>query len=1198
MDNSTLMPQQRRIMETLDHPLFVSAGAGSGKTFTLTKRVVWALSPESGEDGKPFCDSIDQILAITFTKKAASELKERIRNALMDEGMLDQALKVDDAWISTIHGMCSRLLKNHALELGIDPEFVHLDELVVSDLKYEAVAHVIGRLRTQREWKSFFEAYPMSGGQFGSDSIFSLALRALDKFNVASSTEKFFSPDESFDIQDIADAFSEYEHAVAADGKRVSASAAEKIAASREALESIELNSAESVIDLYNSLKYPSARGDLKPYVINIRAVAAETLLNAYIHFAGNLSEQIVELGRACFEEYSNLKREMCGLDNDDLLRLACNALEQHPDLAQLYKQRFRMVMVDEFQDTSTSQIQLISHLCQEGQRNLCTVGDAQQSIYRFRGADVSVFQKQEAKIAADTSGEDDLAAGELVQLVRNFRSHAEVLEYVAQVFGGPQGLMTKFLDLEASDMRKDSYHAQGISRRQAILIEKNDPQYKGAAIARHLREMVDAGQRPSDMVILLGSMSHADVYAQELRRVGLDAVITGGSVFAKTPEAAWVAAILDTLSNVGNTSHGLMPLLVSPLFMCGASQLLELATRTTQNPGEVARRNLDAALFSELNSDDEILSHAVGVIQQALRHVGNTRMSDVVREIVNGSGVLSRLAKQGPSGQSSAANLLKAIEIVEQIEVGIEYSPRSVCTAYNAYLETSKDTPGALSSYDFEAADQGAVRLMTVHSSKGLEFPIVVVADCFSVTPSRSNVSFIQTSHSTAVVALPSSSTVARRDASTTIAKMKKALREAGDDFGSSTSAIAMSLEAQQEDFELDMAERYRLLYVAMTRAREACILAMNVPFSKKSNFTMDVCNLIQDAADPTKLVFDNARSGDFELCTQPLEVYRRMTYTHMLEHALVNQQQEQIEQLKAQIYTCDVRLAQTFTQDELQEQFACEDITAAPFDYSLCTQVSNCSNAPQGSVMDDTSDAEKCLELVTPCAVKVVRSDARRMRSSYSYSSLAHAQDEAAAEDSCRAQEAIDEFDSQIASNFDTGKVKNHKTTPTEFGSAFHALAQLMVEGNIDYPTQTQIDSLSAFWKVDASHRVRLNEALKCWASSAVRKEALTWDTLRAEVPFFSQGMGEYGAYAEGAIDLLCTNAGSTSCLVIDYKTGGSAAETSEELLLKHQLQAQVYSDVLHKAGYKDVTCKFVRVEVEDPEHPGQPQVVEYHL
>ena len=92
MDLSTLMPQQRDIVMTLDRPLFVSAGAGSGKTFTLTRRILWALSPESG----PFIRNLDQVLAITFTKDAAAEIRERVRGALIEEGMGDIALQVDD----------------------------------------------------------------------------------------------------------------------------------------------------------------------------------------------------------------------------------------------------------------------------------------------------------------------------------------------------------------------------------------------------------------------------------------------------------------------------------------------------------------------------------------------------------------------------------------------------------------------------------------------------------------------------------------------------------------------------------------------------------------------------------------------------------------------------------------------------------------------------------------------------------------------------------------------------------------------------------------------------------------------------------------------------------------------------------------------------------------------------------------------
>ena len=139
MDLSTLMPQQLQVVKTLDRPLFVSAGAGSGKTFTLTRRIVYALSPESG----PFVEHLDQVLAITFTKDAAAEIRDRVRRALIDEGMDEEALTVDDAWISTIHGMCSRILRAHALELGIDPEFTVLTD--TDELMDQAVEHVLAR---------------------------------------------------------------------------------------------------------------------------------------------------------------------------------------------------------------------------------------------------------------------------------------------------------------------------------------------------------------------------------------------------------------------------------------------------------------------------------------------------------------------------------------------------------------------------------------------------------------------------------------------------------------------------------------------------------------------------------------------------------------------------------------------------------------------------------------------------------------------------------------------------------------------------------------------------------------------------------------------------------------------------------------------------------------------------------------------
>ena len=182
MDLSTLMPQQLQIVKTLDRPLFVSAGAGSGKTFTLTRRIVYALSPESG----PFVEHLDQVLAITFTKDAAAEIRDRVRRALIDEGMDEEALTVDDAWISTIHGMCSRILRAHALELGIDPEFTVLTD--TDELMDQAVEHVLARATAPdaapelaASLKALYAWYPMAGegGPFGAGTTIKGLVREL-----------------------------------------------------------------------------------------------------------------------------------------------------------------------------------------------------------------------------------------------------------------------------------------------------------------------------------------------------------------------------------------------------------------------------------------------------------------------------------------------------------------------------------------------------------------------------------------------------------------------------------------------------------------------------------------------------------------------------------------------------------------------------------------------------------------------------------------------------------------------------------------------------------------------------------------------------------------------------------------------------------------------------------------------------------
>ena len=194
MARVTLEAKQERIVRALEGPLFVSAGAGSGKTFTLTQRVLYALKPGSkprdqwADPDLPeaFLDSIDQVLAITFTDKAATELKERIRSALREEGLDAEAEKVDNAWISTIHGMCSRIIRAHALDLGVDPAFTVAG--YADDLKRLAVEHVLRRVTAEDvggtgPFDELLEAFELESqdGSMSLSSLLSILVAILSK---------------------------------------------------------------------------------------------------------------------------------------------------------------------------------------------------------------------------------------------------------------------------------------------------------------------------------------------------------------------------------------------------------------------------------------------------------------------------------------------------------------------------------------------------------------------------------------------------------------------------------------------------------------------------------------------------------------------------------------------------------------------------------------------------------------------------------------------------------------------------------------------------------------------------------------------------------------------------------------------------------------------------------------------------------
>lgn len=1189
--------KQERIVKTLEGPLFVSAGAGSGKTFTLTQRIMYALRPGSKPQGQwadpqvpePFLDSIDQVLAITFTEKAAEELKERIRAALIDEGMDAEAAKVDNAWISTIHGMCSRIIRAHALDLGLDPAFGVAE--YAEDLKRAAVEHVLRRAIAEDAtgagaYDDLLAAFALENesGSYSARSLMAILFKVLSAASASvGGLGAFCQVRPAPSHVALMEAYRE----IALAPSYANAEAAQRALDALDAYVG-SARDMEALRTCFASCDALSLRGrgmgkDEKAAVAEVRRERTLFFAESYLGMKGDALSRLMDLAADVQAEYEALKAEKSLLDNDDLLTRAYDALKDNPLVRAEFAGKFKMVMVDEFQDTAQQQVELVRLLCGADGRELCTVGDAQQSIYRFRGADVSVFRRKKKEV--ERSGQ-----GVSCSLDVNFRSHADILAYADKIFEGGEGnpLGRDFLHLdscgEATRKGARALVDPTTARRQAVLVaggsSQERAQHKARAIAeRFARLRAREGFAPGDMVILMKRLTDADVYARAVRAAGMPCVVAGGtSVFRQAPEVGAITALLAFLANPDDGQKGLMPLLTSPMFCLGATELLALATHIDPQTGIVDSRTLTGQVFLSGEIMEEfgelpLLTRAREVLGRAVRRVGNDRVADIVRDVVNESGWLFRLERSGQAqDRAVAANVLKALDIVERESAGHAFAPRLVARAYESHIAHIKESPAALNG-----ADEDAVRIMTVHASKGLEFPVVAVAECDGISNDGDALQAVEREGRTYWSALPNRFDLADDADMLTVPEL--------DEDNVTHEVPERAAEAfaymKRENRLLDYEEAARLLYVAITRAREVAILAFGVRFATElvpehpTSLVGEVLSRILPVDQGNdglpdlgagRLDFSDSKEGDFQLIA-----------------------------LSELNYPAKKGVHRTYSIEEFGPDAGVDANGAAP-------EGSGLSAGGEGA-------GPRHVAIVTPAAVDYRLVPAERMpRASYSYSSIsrelhAEAEDRDVAVRTPQG-EGVDVADS--GSHERSSLQAAHAgdaTDATNLGSVVHDACQWMIETGSDEVPVERLDALCRYWGCASEQRVRIDAAIERWRGSKVRAEALRWPCVRAEVPFYSRGMEElgdrFGAYAEGAIDLLCTDpADSSRALLIDYKTGGSPNETPDQLQEKHALQANVYADVLHKAGYERVTLKFVRVEVPDPVDPVQPQVVTYEI
>lgn len=1220
LDRCTL--GQRETVLALDAPLMVAAGAGSGKTFTLTQRIVHGFMPGTGPDGGAFLTSIDQVLAITFTRKAAAELRSRIKGLLAAEGFAEAALAVDDAWVTTIHGMASRILRENALELGIDPEFEVISESLKEELRHEATDRIIEEAASldDPDLRDFLASAPLFGrGAHGrgivdeAQAILRRAASMPEGLDGVVIPEVTMTPASIIlRMKELGEGFAELAHGWAKPSKGeqgVLAAVAEAIEAAERWLDESGHTGAsfdeggfdaEGFRNVLYAFPFSSATVPTKKnrseFFDDYDRAYAELAEEAEAALGSVRARMLLRFARALDARYN----ELLGpdrLDQNELLRRCIRALVEHPTLAARYREQFELIMVDEFQDTDNLQVKLISLLARDGMANVCVVGDAQQSIYRFRGADVNVFFAYERALRAQS------ARARFPKLTDNFRSHRDVLGFVDALFSQPDAFGERFLRLDAKGrvnegddplFAKDGTQAGAIPSRATLDVIAYDPYVRNETkvrsaeavvvvaehVADHFARLIERGAEPQDMALLLGSMASADVFAAALRDRGIESVITGGSVFTRTRAAQLVGALLRYAVN-REDGAALFEVLTSPLFALSDDCLLHLCTRYDEagslEYGDLSRGLARAAGEAEhkgLSSNDgRALDLALATLRRfssrAMRG-GAGRASSALRALFVETGALDRLRAHGAEGAAQAGNLQKALLIVERLE-GAVSGIASLSFAYDEHIRTAKEAPGLLSS-----TASLPLRIMTIHASKGLQFDHVAVAEAGDGRDSAQSLIVENVGERTYVsIAAPTSTPAAH---SKVRAKLRKVLADEDEwaDAGSIAEALntgrlassgagavrtALSAWAKQEA----RSEAQRLLYVALTRAVKSVYLVVRTSAKPDGDYASAGIYREAYAAFPWDPASQRSRSFIDFGGTMPAEVI---------------------------------------------------------FEKLVGSTDDDADAAGEGCAADDRADEGKpdapepfIVPIREPLPAPHLVAHGFDRENVRSYSSLDHAAYVAETAEGSSAEPAepvemgpyegapCDPDENQVERAMLAYDVDEDATA---LGTAFHRLAQRAIllarRGDAPHllamPEPSAVEAQARAQGLSEGQRTRLQSALERWFGSALAREFGAHGSIAAEVPFMVriERDGRGPLYLEGEIDGLAFDDVGGRAFFIDYKTGGSDDETPEQLRRKHLQQAQCYAYALMREGFSAVEARFVRVERACSADPEQPSVVKY--
>ena len=843
----TATERQNKAITCHERSMVVTAGAGTGKTFVLVQKYLDILRTKKV--------SVPEILALTFTDKAAAEMKDRIRKELSRQSGPAWEKAADDflvAPVQTFHSFCAQVLREFPLEAGLDPGFAVLDERIMARIHADAFDELTQRVQPEPanaatvRVLSVFEEHTfrtMLGAMYERRDQYSRFFRAFEanESGIISFWQEevhtfrdaeLFALASDGDFSGLVKLLLDFADAYEGTGDK----AAQYLTEIRPALRSLSgfsdplkfcdaanvilnksgvIGGSKKVWQGDDLARFKAARKSLvdilkgKAPVFRLTVDPTDPLVSGSVALLHDLS--------CVFPRYLSLieakKSAEGGIDFSDLVLSARNLFRDHPALvATHFAGRYRYILVDEFQDTDPAQFDIVLALVGKPEENndcLFIVGDPKQSIYLFRDADVTKFKAAQQII-------ESACNGSTVDLDTSFRSTGAVIGLSNIIFTTLFSSVKKNWEFGYQPIVPSPARAGHAGTIELLLPAKGTTSVEtkkneAEMVARRIKSLVVSAPadvyeeqpdhtfvvrkaRYGDIAILVEQRTNLPQYLAFLSRYGVPYYVHGGTGFYSRQEIYDLYNLLAFFLNNHN-DVGLAGVLRSPYFGLSDADLFFIS------------REKDATFFGKLKTFAEKTGtpsavRAIRLISSWQDYAGRAGLVFLVRKILSESGVYTIYGAM-PDGEQILANIEKLVAIIRaREEKGLYGLPTLVSDIRLAMDEEEREGEAHL-----DTLAQNAVNIMTVHAAKGLEFPVVFVTDMGVSVRERPDTILIGDDPRLVGIKAP----------------------DPQDNFIPAEGPVLTALREVRR--EKERAEKKRLLYVALTRARDHLFMSGTMP-------------------------------------------------------------------------------------------------------------------------------------------------------------------------------------------------------------------------------------------------------------------------------------------------------------------------------------------------------------------------------